>query len=147
MPNCLLFRSLTKQMVLLCVCLPLGFLLSDMLVPPSLSASTDKGPVLYTIFSFPCVCLSLHSAEPRLVSNQNNILKNSVNIALQTARPLVLYSCIQVYIVSWCRPFCCSGDEHGDSHQNLMYSFIVTSKSVCLQITVMFTGSRPARKE
>lgn len=50
---------------------------------------------------------SLPSPSPNelaVVSNQNNIFKNSVNITLANSKGLLVgYSCIQVYIVSWWR--------------------------------------------
>lgn len=63
--------------------------------------------------------------------------KNSVNITPYKQRgPLLVgYSCIQVYIVSWWRCIRHAGRGGGSPtrqfHQNLMYSFIVTSK-LCL---------------
>lgn len=58
------------------------------------------------------VCIfppSSNSTEPAVVSHQNNIFKNAVNITPTNSEGLLVgYSCIQVYIVSWWR---CTGGE------------------------------------
>lgn len=61
--------------------------------------------------------LSPPPTEPAVVSNQNNIFKNSVNITPTNSEGLLVgYSCIQVYIVSWWRCIrSAGGAQHGNS--------------------------------
>lgn len=113
-----------------------SFLTSPTAVYPAPSPDTSRlawisvsssGLSCTTPFFFP------NPTEPAVVSNQNNIFKNSVNITPTNSEGLLVgYSCIQVYIVSWWR---CIRERRGSPtwqfHQNLMYSFIVTSK-LCL---------------
>ena len=89
----------------------------------------------------------LNSTEPAVVSNQNNIFKNSVNIAPTNSEGLLVgYSCIQVYIVSWWRCLLSAGSPTWQFHHNLMYSFIVTSK-LCLFADKQDVYQRPGSRE
>lgn len=87
---------------------------ADCLLSPSSPASPtavysapspDTGRLVwFSVSSSGCLVSPppLNSTEPAVVSNQNNIFKNSVNITPTNSEGLLVgYSCIQVYIVSW----------------------------------------------
>ncbi len=60
-----------------------------------------------------CISPPPNSTEPAVVSNQNNIFKNSVNITPTNSEGLLVgYSCIQVYIVSWWRCIRSAGEPN-----------------------------------
>lgn len=77
--------------------------------PSSLTAvyPVPSPDTLYDFLSLPLAVLyptTPPPTEPAVVSNQNNIFKNSVNITPTNSEGLLVgYSCIQVYIVSWWR--------------------------------------------
>lgn len=96
--------SIPHQLIVFCLrpckLLPLLFILA---LPQTQAALCD-------FLSLPlAVCISPpstppNSTEPAVVSNQNNIFKNAVNITPTNSEGLLVgYSCIQVYIVSWWR--------------------------------------------
>lgn len=77
--------------------LPLLFILP---LPQTRAASYDFPSLPLAVLYLP----PPNSTEPAVVSNQNNIFKNSVNITPTNSEGLLVgYSCIQVYIVSWWR--------------------------------------------
>ena len=105
--------------------LPQAQAASDDFLPLPLAVSylTDSPP------HPPRTLVSQQSCQIKITS-----FKNSVNITPYKQRgPLLVgYSCIQVYIVSWWRCIRrAGGSPTWQFHQNLMYSFIVTSK-LCL---------------